>query len=75
MAELTASLAHEVNHPIAAAVTDANTCLRWLMRDPPDLEEAREAASRTIKDATRAPEIINRVRQLFKKGYPATRVD
>jgi C4-dicarboxylate-specific signal transduction histidine kinase len=67
---LTASLAHEVNQPIAAAVTDANTCLRWLMRDPPDLEEAREAGSRTIKDATRAAEIINRVRQLFKKGTP-----
>jgi C4-dicarboxylate-specific signal transduction histidine kinase len=68
--ELTASLAHEVNQPIAAAVTDANTCLRWLMRDPPDLEEARAAASRTIKDATRAAEIIGRVRQLFKKGTP-----
>ena len=70
MGELTASLAHEVNQPIAAAVTDANTCLRWLMRDPPDLEEAREAASRTIKDAARAAEIISRVRQLFKKGTP-----
>ncbi len=70
MGELTASLAHEVNQPIAAAVTDANTSLRWLMRDPPDLEEAREAASRTIKDATRAAEIISRVRQLFKKGTP-----
>ena len=70
MGELTASLAHEVNQPIAAAVTDSNTCLRWLMRHPPDLEEAREAASRTIKDATRAAEIISRVRQLFKKGTP-----
>src|SRR6266481_4349130 len=44
--ELTVSLAHEVNQPIAAAVTDANTCLRWLTRDQPDLEEARAAASR-----------------------------
>src|SRR5207302_4264634 len=52
--ELTASLAHEVNQPIAAAVTDANTCLRWLNRDQPDVEEAREAASRIVKDATRA---------------------
>jgi PAS domain S-box-containing protein len=68
MGELTASLAHEVNQPIAAAVTDANTCLRWLSRDHPDLQEAREAASRTIKDATRAAEIITRVRQLFRKG-------
>jgi C4-dicarboxylate-specific signal transduction histidine kinase len=68
MGELTASLAHEVNQPIAAAVTDASTCMRWIMRDPPDLEEARAAASRTVKDATRAAEIITRVRQLFKKG-------
>jgi C4-dicarboxylate-specific signal transduction histidine kinase len=70
MGELTASLAHEVNQPIAAAVTDANTCLRWLNRDQPDLEEAREAASRTVKDATRAAEIISRTRLLFKKGTP-----
>jgi C4-dicarboxylate-specific signal transduction histidine kinase len=70
MGELTASLAHEVNQPIAAAVTDANTCLRWLNRDRPDVEEAREAASRTIKDATRAAEIISRTRMLFKKGTP-----
>jgi K+-sensing histidine kinase KdpD len=47
MGELTASLAHEVNQPIAAAVTNANACLRWLTRDHPDLEEAREAAMRS----------------------------
>ena len=70
LGELTASLAHEVNQPIAAAITDANTCMRWLARDPPDIEEAREAASRIIRDATRAAEIISRVRQLFKKGTP-----
>src|SRR5438552_3123340 len=68
MGELTASLAHEVNQPIGAAITDANTCLRWLTRDQPDLEEARQAASRTVKDAKRAAEIISRVRSLFKKG-------
>jgi PAS domain S-box-containing protein len=68
MGELTASLAHEVNQPIAAAVTDARTCLRWLARDHPDLEEAREAASRMVRDATRAAEIISRIRLLFKKG-------
>jgi hypothetical protein len=55
---------------IAAAVTDANTCLRWLTRDQPDVEEAREAASRVIKDATRAAEIISRIRLVFKKGTP-----
>src|SRR2546425_1463743 len=70
MGELTASLAHEVNQPIAAAVTDANTCLRWLTRDHPDVEEARLAASRIVKDATRAGEIISRTRLLFKKGTP-----
>jgi C4-dicarboxylate-specific signal transduction histidine kinase len=70
MGELTASLAHEVNQPIAAAVTDANTCLRWLTRDQPDVEEAREAASRTVKDATRAAEIISRIRLNFTKSTP-----
>jgi PAS domain S-box-containing protein len=70
MGELTASLAHEVNQPIAAAVTDANTCIRWLTRDQPDLEEAREAASRIVKDAKRATEIVSRIRLLFEKGAP-----
>jgi PAS domain S-box-containing protein len=70
MGELTASLAHEVNQPIAAAVTDANTCIRWLTRVQPDLEEAREAASRVVKDATRAANIISRIRSHFKKGAP-----
>jgi PAS domain S-box-containing protein len=70
MGELTASLAHEVNQPIAAALTNANTCLRWLTRDHPDLEEAREAASRIVKDAARAADIISRTRLLFKKGTP-----
>jgi C4-dicarboxylate-specific signal transduction histidine kinase len=70
MGELTASLAHEVNQPIAAAVTNANTCLRWLSREPPDVEQARAAAMRIVKDSTRAGEIISRIRLLFKKGTP-----
>ncbi len=70
MGELAASIAHEVNQPIAAAVTNANTCLRWLAGDTPDVEEARAAASRIVKDGTRAGEIINRIRLLFKKGTP-----
>jgi PAS domain S-box-containing protein len=70
MGEMTASMAHEVNQPIAAAVTDANTCLRWLTRDQPDLEEARQAASRIVKDVTRAGEIISRIRLIFKRGTP-----
>jgi C4-dicarboxylate-specific signal transduction histidine kinase len=70
MGELTASLAHEVNQPIAAAVTNANTCLRWLAADTPNLEEARAAAMRVATDGRRAAEIISRVRLLFKKGTP-----
>ena len=70
MGEFTASLAHEVKQPIAAAVTDANTCVRWIARDEPDLKEAREAAWRIVEDAKRAAEIINRVHLLFKKGTP-----
>jgi PAS domain S-box-containing protein len=68
MGELTASLAHEIRQPISAAVIDANTCLRWLGRDCPRVEEAREAASRLVKDVTRAADIISRISLLFKKG-------
>jgi PAS domain S-box-containing protein len=68
MGELTASLAHEIKQPIAAALTDAKTCLRWLSRDQPDVPEAQDAASRVIKDATHATEIISRIGSLFKKG-------
>jgi C4-dicarboxylate-specific signal transduction histidine kinase len=68
MGELTASLAHEVNQPIAAAVTNAKTCLRWLNRDHPDLQEARDAAMRIVNDGTRAAEIVSRTRSLFKKN-------
>jgi len=70
MGELTASLAHEVNQPIGAAVTNASTCLRWLAGDTPNLEEARAAAMRVVTDGRRAAEIINRVRLLFKKAAP-----
>jgi PAS domain S-box-containing protein len=70
MGELAASLAHEIKQPIAAAVTDAKTCLRWLKRDHPDLEGAQEAAARTVEDAMKAAEIINRTSSLYKKGAP-----
>ena len=68
MGELTASLAHEVNQPIAAASTNANTCLRWLAGDSPNIDETRAAATRIVKDVKRAAEIISRIRQLFQKG-------
>ncbi len=68
MGELTASLAHEVNQPITAAVNGASACVRWLTRDNPDVREAREAASGVIRNAKRAADIINRIRSLSKKG-------
>jgi signal transduction histidine kinase len=67
MGELTASLAHEIKQPIAAALMDAKTCVRWLRRDTPDVAEGCEAASRMIKDATRAAEVIDRVRSLYRR--------
>ena len=67
MGELAASLAHEIKQPISAAMTDAQTCSRWITRDRPDLAEAQAAASRVVKDVARATEIIGRVRSLFKK--------
>ena len=68
MGELTASLAHEVNQPIAASVTNANTCIRWLAAEVPNLDKARAAAERIVKDGTRAAEIISRIRLVFQKG-------
>jgi PAS domain S-box-containing protein len=70
MGELTASLAHEVNQPISAAVTNANACIRWLAGDVPDLDKARAAAVRIVQDGTRAAEIISRTRRLFQKSTP-----
>ena len=70
MGQLTASLSHELKQPITAAITDNKTCLRWLTRDQPDVEEAREATMRAMKGTTRAAEIIDRLRSLYKKGAP-----
>jgi PAS domain S-box-containing protein len=73
MGELAASLSHELRQPITAAITNANTCLRWLKRDQPDVEEAREATMRIVKDGNRAAEIIDRLRSFYKKGSPPER--
>jgi NO-binding membrane sensor protein with MHYT domain len=70
MGALTASLAHEVNQPIAAAVTNAHACLNWLAGDTPNLEAARASAMSIVEDGTRAAEIISRTRLLFKRGTP-----
>lgn len=68
MGELSASLSHEINQPVTAAIIDTSTCLRWLSRDQPDLDKARTAAERIAQDVRRAGEIVSRVRMLFKKG-------
>jgi PAS domain S-box-containing protein len=68
MGELTASVAHEVNQPIAATVANAQACLRWLGRDEPDLSEARAAARRIVRDGNLAGEIIRRIQSQFKKN-------
>jgi len=68
--ELTASIAHEVNQPLAAIVTNGNACLRWLGGATPNLSEARQAVQRIIKDSYRASEVIARIRTLVKKTPP-----
>ncbi|MDB6015740.1 MAG: nodV1 [Pedosphaera sp.] len=70
MGELAASIAHEVNQPLAAVVTNANASLRWLAALPPNLDEAREAIRRIVRDGDRASEVIARIRTLLKKGEP-----
>jgi PAS domain S-box-containing protein len=67
MGQLTASIAHEINQPIAAVVTNAYAALRWLGGHPPDLEEARQALDSIIKDGIRAGDVIGRIRALIKK--------
>ena len=69
---LTASIAHEVNQPLAGIITNASTCVRMLGADPPNLEGARETVRRMIRDGNRASEVITRLRALFGKEEPAT---
>ncbi len=64
---LTAAIAHEVNQPLSGIITNASTCLRMLSGDPPNVEGARETVRRTIRDGTRASEVIIRLRALFSK--------
>ena len=68
--ELTASIAHEVNQPLAAVVANADACVAWLARQHPDLVEARAAAERATQGATRASEVIARIRSLITKATP-----
>jgi PAS domain S-box-containing protein len=67
MGQLTASITHEVSQPLSGIITNANTCLRMLKGDLPNIDGARETAQRTIRDANRASEVIARLRTLFSK--------
>lgn len=71
--ELTASIAHEVSQPLAAVLTSAGACDRWLANDPPDIEKARIAVARITKAGTRASDVVSGARALFKKDKPETR--
>ena len=68
MGEMTASIAHEINQPLAAVVTNANAGLRWLNNQPPNLEEARAALKRIVNDGGRGSDIIGSIRAMLKKG-------
>ena len=70
LGEMTASIAHEINQPLAAVVNNASACLRWLAGQSPNLEEARQSAALIIADGHRAGEIIGRIRALAKKSPP-----
>ena len=67
LGELTASIAHEINQPLAAIVTNGEACLRWLDREAPDLDEARRSVEWIVEDGNRASEVIRHVRALAKK--------
>jgi signal transduction histidine kinase len=70
LGELMASIAHEVNQPLAAIVTNGNACVRWLAGDPPNLEEVRQAVGRMIRDGHRASDVIQRIRALVQHTPP-----
>src|SRR5262249_44328401 len=70
MGELTASIAHEVKQPIAAAVTSAQTALRWLEAQPPELREVRDALSRIVRAGRQAGDVIGRIRAFVTKAGP-----
>jgi signal transduction histidine kinase len=70
MGQLTASLAHEVNQPIAAVIANAEACLNWLAADTPNIDEVRAAVTAVMQDARRAAGVVRRIRALFEKGAP-----
>jgi C4-dicarboxylate-specific signal transduction histidine kinase len=70
MGELVASIAHELNQPLAAVVTNGSACMRWLDREKPDLDRARQAVGHIVRDAGHAGEVIRGLRALAKKSGP-----
>jgi C4-dicarboxylate-specific signal transduction histidine kinase len=70
MGELTASIAHEINQPLAAVATNASASMHWLAAQPPNLDEARKAVAGAVREANRASEVIARVRALLRKASP-----
>jgi PAS domain S-box-containing protein len=70
MGELAASIAHEVNQPLAAVVTNCNAGLRWLAGNPPNLDEVGECLRRIMQDGNRAGEVVTRIRSLIKRSGP-----
>jgi signal transduction histidine kinase len=70
LGELAASLSHELKQPIAAAMMNAKTCMLWLKREQPHVQEACEAANDIVKDGKRATEVIDRLRALYQKAPP-----
>ncbi|HEV3057976.1 MAG TPA: PAS domain-containing protein [Vicinamibacterales bacterium] len=71
VAELSASIAHEINQPLTSVVTNAHACHTWLSHDPPNLERARATLDRIIRDGHSAAEVVRRIRALFKEAAPA----
>lgn len=71
LAELSASIAHEVNQPLAAVVANSHACQRWLTSNPPNLERAQKTVERIIRDANSAADVVGRVRALFRQAVEA----
>jgi signal transduction histidine kinase len=70
LGELTATIAHEVNQPLSGVVSSGNACQRWLASDPPNLERAAQSLERIVRDAHRASQVIERVRELARNSPP-----
>ncbi|MCW0236286.1 MAG: MASE1 domain-containing protein [Ferrovibrio sp.] len=68
LAELSASIAHEVNQPLAAVIANSHACHRWLTADPPNIERANKTVDRIIRDANSAADVVSRIRALFKQS-------